>query len=270
MNRNNYMTTGEFAKAMGVTKNTLFHYDSIGLFSPEMVLDNEYRYYSIYQMEIFDTILLLKDLGMSLMEIKHFMEHRSAEEFLNAFDLREKQIDAQIRKLKAQKHRIEEQKAQILEVQNLDMNRIYRKHFPKRYYVHIAVEEQTDAEFYRKTNQIITEFEKNNPAFSFDIGYMQHCEDIRNSIYDHYRSILLITSRKSVGLKNVTLVEGDYLTVYHSGPWETIKESYRRLLDYADSHRLTLDNIFIERYVVDNLLTDKIEDYVTEISVRIL
>lgn len=270
MNRNNYMTTGEFAKAMGVTKNTLFHYDSIGLFSPEMVLDNDYRYYSIYQMEVFDTILLLKDLGMSLMEIKHFMEHRSAEEFLNAFSLREKQIENRIKELKAQKRRIEERKAQILEVQNLDLTQVYPKYFPKRYYVHVPVEEQTDAEFYRKTNQIITDFEKNNPAFSFHIGYMQHMTDICNHIYDNYRSILLITSRKSVGLKNVTLLEGDYLTVYHSGPWETIKESYRRLLDYADSHQLTLDDFFIERYVVDNLLTDKIEDYVTEISVRIL
>ena len=49
MDHNKYMTTGEFARRMGVTKNTLFHYDYIGLFSPEIVDTNEYRYYSIYQ-----------------------------------------------------------------------------------------------------------------------------------------------------------------------------------------------------------------------------
>ena len=32
MDHNKYMTTGEFARRMGVTKNTLFHYDNIGLF----------------------------------------------------------------------------------------------------------------------------------------------------------------------------------------------------------------------------------------------
>lgn len=49
MDHNKYMTTGEFARRMGVTKNMLFHYDKIGLFSPEIVDTNEYRYYSIYQ-----------------------------------------------------------------------------------------------------------------------------------------------------------------------------------------------------------------------------
>ena len=37
MDRNLYMTTGEFAALMGVSKYTLFHYDDIGLFSPEYV-----------------------------------------------------------------------------------------------------------------------------------------------------------------------------------------------------------------------------------------
>jgi len=56
MDRHEYMTTGEFASAMGVSKDTLFHYDDIGLFCPEKVSENGYRYYSIYQMETFDTI----------------------------------------------------------------------------------------------------------------------------------------------------------------------------------------------------------------------
>lgn len=32
MIRDNYMTTGEFAKLMKISKHTLFHYDDIGLF----------------------------------------------------------------------------------------------------------------------------------------------------------------------------------------------------------------------------------------------
>lgn len=51
MDRNLYMTTGEFAALMGVSKHTLFHYDDIGLFSPEYVAENGYRMYSLYQLE---------------------------------------------------------------------------------------------------------------------------------------------------------------------------------------------------------------------------
>ena len=43
------MTTGEFARIMRITKETLFHYDEIGLFQPELTQPNGYRYYSIYQ-----------------------------------------------------------------------------------------------------------------------------------------------------------------------------------------------------------------------------
>ena len=43
------MTTGEFARIMRITKETLFHYDEIGVFQPELTQTNGYRYYSIYQ-----------------------------------------------------------------------------------------------------------------------------------------------------------------------------------------------------------------------------
>lgn len=36
MNHERYISTGEFAKLAGVTKHTLFYYDEIGLFSPEI------------------------------------------------------------------------------------------------------------------------------------------------------------------------------------------------------------------------------------------
>ena len=51
-NNTKYFSTGEFAKLCKVHKKTLFHYDEIGLFKPEKVMDNGYRYYSIYQLEL--------------------------------------------------------------------------------------------------------------------------------------------------------------------------------------------------------------------------
>ena len=54
MNNERYITTGEFAKLTGVTKHTLFYYDKIGLFSPEIKKENGYRLYSFEQLEVFD------------------------------------------------------------------------------------------------------------------------------------------------------------------------------------------------------------------------
>ena len=43
MQQDIYMTTGEFARMMRVSKDTLFHYDKIGLLKPEIVKTNGYR-----------------------------------------------------------------------------------------------------------------------------------------------------------------------------------------------------------------------------------
>ncbi|BAB07765.1 MerR family transcriptional regulator [Halalkalibacterium halodurans] len=82
MNPQIHLTTGQFAKLMGVSKDTLFHYDKIGIFSPEITADNGYRYYSVYQSDVFYVITTLKELDMPLKEIKTYLEKRSPEELV--------------------------------------------------------------------------------------------------------------------------------------------------------------------------------------------
>ena len=57
---NQYFTTGEFAKLWGVKKQTLFHYDEIGIFKPAIKKPNGYRYYSYQQFEVFGVISVLR------------------------------------------------------------------------------------------------------------------------------------------------------------------------------------------------------------------
>ena len=42
-----FFTTGQFAKLCSTTKETLFHYDSLGLLKPARVGENGYRYYRL-------------------------------------------------------------------------------------------------------------------------------------------------------------------------------------------------------------------------------
>ena len=124
MDRHEYMTTGEFASAMGVSKDTLFHYDDIGLFCPEKVSGNGYRYYSIYQMETFDTIRMLRDLGMPLKEIRDMLAHRSPERVMHVFAEREQQIDREIEKLKAMKQWLSRRREKIADAEKTDFSEV--------------------------------------------------------------------------------------------------------------------------------------------------
>ena len=69
MQKERYITTGEFARLLGVSKHTLFYYDKIGLFSPEVKGENDYRYYSFSQVEVFEIITTLRDLEVPLSDI---------------------------------------------------------------------------------------------------------------------------------------------------------------------------------------------------------
>lgn len=63
-------------------KQTLFHYDEIGLLEPEYKNENGYRYYTIQQAEAYSVIDMLKEIGMSLAEIKDFLHSKTQRRLL--------------------------------------------------------------------------------------------------------------------------------------------------------------------------------------------
>ncbi|KAA3384529.1 MerR family transcriptional regulator, partial [Akkermansia muciniphila] len=65
-------TTGAFARLCGTTKETLFHYDAIGLLKPKEVRPNGYRAYAPEQFFDFDMVRMLRRAGSSLKEIKGY------------------------------------------------------------------------------------------------------------------------------------------------------------------------------------------------------
>ena len=78
------LTIGQFAALHGINKKTLMWYDEIGLFQPAIIHpENGYRYYNYYQSPILETILLLRELDVSIHEIQEFMKNRSAERLEN-------------------------------------------------------------------------------------------------------------------------------------------------------------------------------------------
>ena len=78
-----YLKTSDFAKLCGVTKDTLFHYEELGLLTPEIRTENGYRYYSVKQFFTYDIIAILKDTGTSLKDIKSYIENLDTDNFIS-------------------------------------------------------------------------------------------------------------------------------------------------------------------------------------------
>ena len=58
------LTISEMAYIHGITRTTLIYYDKIGLFQPETVDENGYRYYSPTQIPMLREICFLRSIGM--------------------------------------------------------------------------------------------------------------------------------------------------------------------------------------------------------------
>jgi len=87
---------GDFAKISRLTRDTLLHYDRIGLLAPVSRGDNNYRYYSGNQLYVVNVIRTMQQLGMTLEEIKGLRDLRSPELL---YDILQKQIGKIDRKI---------------------------------------------------------------------------------------------------------------------------------------------------------------------------
>lgn len=90
---------GEFSKIAYVSISLLRYYDEIGLFPPAAVdKQTGYRYYTIEQLPRLNRILVMRDLGLALDQIKEFLNANvSAEEIRGMLRFRQAQLQKQIR-----------------------------------------------------------------------------------------------------------------------------------------------------------------------------
>ncbi|QFG21521.1 MerR family transcriptional regulator [Actinomadura sp. WMMB 499] len=73
------LTIRQVAARAGVTARTLRHYDEIGLLRPSRVGENGYRYYDADALARLESVLLLRDVGLSLPVIADVLDRRADE-----------------------------------------------------------------------------------------------------------------------------------------------------------------------------------------------
>lgn len=79
---NQLLSIGELAKLRNVNVQSLRYYEKLGILVPAYINpDSGYRYYSLEQIMILDTIILCIDLGISLKDLKHYVNKEGELEF---------------------------------------------------------------------------------------------------------------------------------------------------------------------------------------------
>ncbi|GAY78239.1 transcriptional regulator, MerR family [Sporolactobacillus inulinus] len=100
-----YLKVGELAELTGLTIRTLRYYDQIQLFSPSEYTESGHRLYTKSDLTNLQQILSLKQMGLSLDDIKEVMEDREKNSAINII---ETQIDRLRRDIQVQQNLLNE------------------------------------------------------------------------------------------------------------------------------------------------------------------
>lgn len=249
------MKSGEFAKLCNTTKNTLIHYDQIGLLRPSVVGENGYRYYDLHDYWRFQTIGVFVQAGFKLDEVGQLLADKDEDELLNAIAITATAL--------------EERKARIeLALAELDgMARTLNEANRFDDGIPVVVREP------KRLVMVCGSAEDIEPSASFDYGAISRIPDEtlgliqanepRASVVPYgftatfdegivrYDSIVFLLPYKKRVIKGhevkiETLDEGDFASIGYTGPWERIGEAYKKLANFAKERDLVLKSPLYE------------------------
>ncbi|HCD44485.1 MAG TPA: MerR family transcriptional regulator [Lachnoclostridium sp.] len=268
--KNEYLTTGEFAKFCGIPKHILFHYDQIKLFQPEIIKENGYRYYSFRQFDTFSIISALKRLGMPLKEIKKYMDERNPTKLVHLLEEKSNEVDKEITKLKNTKREIESLKELTENALSVEYNIIEPAyHKSMKALCSTLMDNDNDNSYPSFLTELIA-FRNNSNASMIDfLGASLTIDNIRDKRFDSFS--YLYTKTNNAYKKNNTLVrkEGWYLQVYYKGSYRNISEMYTKIMQYAKKHQIELGKNAYEEYLIFEIGAKDKDDYVTLILAEI-
>ena len=240
-----YYTTGEFARFFNIKKDTLFYYDKIGLFHPEGVGGNGYRYYSDAQINTFSTLLSLREMGVDKIgkldgEIRRLREIRQLFQVL-AENTRE----------------ADEAVPGAVKICTLP-DRWFRYSEPLTLDAGTATDEQWGDAYERFAKQT-------GAAGTVSIGCILARDNLENGKYGMVDR-LFMPCEEGEGEK---CPGGKYAVLYYKGPYEHMTEAYKLLTEEIRQRGLRTAGDAYEEYLVADLATKNEKDYVTKISVEI-
>ena len=266
-----YFTTGEFARLCGVRKDTLFHYDEVGILKPEIVRENGYRYYSINQFFLFDIIAALKKAGVSLGEIREYISHRSPEGLLklleekSAYLAREQQKLAQVQRLIANTR--ERTKKGIAAL----CGQARVEHCPEEYLIVVHIDSKEQGATKNHMPKIRDHFQFCDAHMVGDelpFGAIIEQKNLEKGWYKESWYFSRV-DRQYEGERFFLKPAGQYAIIEHRGSYESMDDSYEKLKAYLAEQGLRICGHAYEHELLSYFAVPDPSGYVIQICIQV-
>lgn len=263
-----YFSIGELAGYQNISKQTLIYYDKIGLFCPHYVdPNNGYRYYSENQLDILDTILIMKNLGFSLEDIKRHLEDYNLDNSRSLMKNQLRVIEDKIRELNLIKGRILHKCRWLDYVKNIkDKEAVTVEKFDPQYIFCMPVKPPYSyTNISIATKACFTEAAHRGLPVFFQSGVIVPLEHIKSERYTEAVTAFLSMAETEQTDNIILLKAGRCVSTYHLGDYDLIGTAYRRILDYCAKEGLDIISDSYEFCINDYITSKNTDEYITKI-----
>ncbi|MCI8530012.1 MAG: MerR family transcriptional regulator [Lachnospiraceae bacterium] len=268
--KNKLLTIGQFAALHGINKKTLMWYDEIGLFKPASINPvNGYRCYNYHQSPILETILLLRELDVSIAEIQHFMQCRSAENMKCLLEEKIAHLDMQIMHLHGVKNTLNNHLKNMNTLITMDLCEI--NIIEKEECCLVTVDIDSNITFEKEVELITAETARYQLGRLHEASYgsMIPVSSLQRGNFDDYTKLFIEIPFLKHAQDLHVRPGGKYISAFHKGGWEELPLRYQAILTFAQERGLTLSGFSYEKGINEAVI-DRIEDYIIQIEIPIL
>ena len=263
---------GEVAEMFHISMGTLRHYEQTGLLKPEYIDENTgYRYYSVRQFEVLNTIRYLRVLGMPLSQISDFLQNRDTEVMEEKL-LRQKEIiQKKQRELKLIEKKIDHRLEHIRDAVSSELDKIKVVQAPAGRIVWIL--DSLKLNGYLDLEYSIRKLQKNQKetlVFLGKVGVGISKENLNAGLFNNYElAFLMLDEEDEYDGKVEELPEQQCVTIRFRGSHSEAPAYYEKLLTYIKEQQFEITGFSMEITLIDNGLTNDTSKFVTEIRIPV-
>lgn len=266
----NYYTIGEISKICDIPIRTLRYYDDIKLVVPEKRKDNNYRLYHANQIIQINQILQYKIQGYSIKEIKEHLKNNCIEFSKDTLTIKRKEIQDTIHQLQNLEKRIAYQLSLLAYEDHLP--HIKLKTLPEKQIVYLREKGLADhPAFMRKFAQLNTLVQqyKLTPISNVMARYYDDFRkyDPNNADIEVFLEIEETKSLEGITRKMETL---QVVSALHYGSHQDEYKTYIIMMQWMEEHDYVMCAPAIEHYLIDAILTDDVDEYITELLIPVI
>ncbi len=263
---------GDVARMFHISTGSLRHYEQAGLLKPEYIdQDTGYRYYSVRQFEILNTIRYLRALDMPLEQIDDFLKNRDIDVIEDKLMKQKELVARKQRELAIIEQKIDHRLDQLRDAMNSELDVIQLKKVSSCRIVWLK--DSLRPKSYLDLEYAIRRLEENQTesvVFMGKVGVGISKENLLAGRFDQYDSVFLVLDAEDSYEGTVEQHPEELcVSMCFCGSHKEAGAHYEKMMEYIEKHKMEVTGFSREITMIDYGITNNTDKFVTEILIPI-